>query len=378
MLNQVKFLHTADLHLGAAVSSANALSAERRNEALLTMESLFDICERKDIPLLLIAGDLLENNSVEPKFFEAFLRCVSKYSDITVVFAAGNHDPLTADSPFLNNKLPDNLYVLGIEDSVIEPKGLPVRICGRSFSSVYMEGKNNFSYPVPCDEKLNIMVLHGELGSDLTLGYNTVTNDFLANSGMDYVALGHIHAFLPPQKLGSTFFAYPGTPEPHGFDEDGSKGVIIGTISKENFSYEFLPTARRRYEAVKVDITFNKNISEICENIIGVLKERFNSTYQNNFYKIILCGNVAEEINLDIDEIRTRLSDTLYFVKIRDNTEPALNLDIIKNENTLRGRFVKIMLEKINAAEEIEKERLKKAMFIGIKSFTSGVKYNEN
>ena len=43
--NKIRFLHTADLHLGAAVSSSAAISAERRNEALLTLEKIFDIAK---------------------------------------------------------------------------------------------------------------------------------------------------------------------------------------------------------------------------------------------------------------------------------------------------------------------------------------------
>lgn len=378
LLNQVKFLHTADLHLGAAVSSAGSIGAERRQEAILTMESLFALSKDKEIPLVLISGDLLENNSVEPKFFQSFVRCVAENPDITVVFAAGNHDPLTADSPFLNNDLPKNLLVLGTDDECIELNSLPVRIYGRSFGSVYMAGKNNFSLPVPQDDKLNIMVIHGEPGSDLSGGYNTITSDFLAMSGMDYVALGHIHQFLTPQKLGSTYFAYPGTPEPHGFDEDGLKGVILGSLSKESFSFDFYPTARRRYETLEINIGGLKTTLDICSDILSALENRFGQDYSKNFYKIILEGSVSEEVNIDLDEIRTRLSDKVYFVKLRDNTEPELCLDTIKKENTLRGRFVKLMLQKIDAAEEDEKSKLIRALYIGLKAFISGVKYNED
>ncbi len=378
MENIIRFLHTADLHLGAAVSSSAAVSSERRHEALMTLEKLFTICKVNEIPLMLIAGDLLENNSVEPRFFEGFLRCVNMHSDITVIFAAGNHDPLTADSPFLNTRLPENLIVLGPEDQCIELENLPVRIYGRSFGSIYMQGKNNFSIPAKNDEKLNIMVLHGETGTDLGGNYNTVTKSFIELSGMDYMALGHIHAFCAPQKIGSTFFAYSGTPEPHGFDELGLKGVIVGELKKDDLRYEFVPTAKRRYEAVEVDLGDAENSLKASEIIAQTLKEKFGNTYQNNFYKIILTGEIPGEAVIDAAEICTRLKDTLYFVKIRDNTRPAVDLEILKNENSLKGKFVKLMCEKISAADASEKENLQKAMYIGLKAFSSEVKYNEN
>ncbi len=376
MENKIRFLHTADLHLGAAISSSASVSAERRNEALLTLEKLFAICKANEIPLMLLSGDLLENNSVESKFFEGFLRCVKSHSEITVVFAAGNHDPLTTDSPFLNTALPENLIVLGAEDECVECGNLPVRIYGKSFSSVYMKGKSNFSIPAKNDEKINIMVLHGETGSDLNGDYNTVTKSFIELSGMDYIALGHIHAFTPPEKINTTYYAYSGTPEPHGFDETGIKGVIVGEISKNDFRYEFVPTAKRRYEVIEADLSNAGNSAQAADTVISTIKEQIGAGYENNFYKVILTGEIPADAVIDADEICTRLKDTLYFVKTRDNTRPSIDLELLSKENSLKGKFVKIMLEKISAAQD--KENLQKALYIGLKAFSSEVKYNEN
>ncbi len=378
MDNKIRFLHTADLHLGAAVSSTAAVAAERRNEALLTLEKIFAVCTDNSIPLLLVAGDLLENNSVDSKYFEAFVRCVSSHPKITVVFAAGNHDPLTADSPFLNCELPKNLIVLSAEDECIPLENLPVRIYGKSFGSVYMQGKNNFSIPAENDGKLNIMVLHGDFGSDLSGDYNTVTKGFIESSGMDYIALGHIHAFSAPQKIGGTYFAYSGTPEPHGFDELGTKGVIVGELDKSQLRYEFVPTAHRTYEAAEIDISTADSSPTAADIILKTLSEKYGDRFANNLYKIILTGEIPAEVRIDSEEICARLAEILYFVKIRDNTEIAADLELLCRENSLKGKFTKLMCEKISAAEESEKENLKNALSIGLKAFTSEVKYNEN
>lgn len=378
MENKIRFLHTADLHLGASQSASPTVANERRQETLLTLERIFSICKKNEIPLMLISGDLLENNSIEPKFFESFLRQIMLHPEITVVFSAGNHDPLTADSPFLNYKLPENLIVLGIEDECRELKNIPVRIYGKSFGSVYMCGKNNFSIPAIEDEKLNIMVLHGDFAGDTSGDYNPISRQFIELSKMDYIALGHIHAFSAPEKLGKTYYAYSGTPEPHGFDEMGVKGVIVGEISKTNFRYEFIPTARRRYEAVNIDISKASNSSEAAEIIKSSLNDRFGEAYENNFYKIILEGEISADTLLDTDEIGARLRENIYFLKLRDNTVPHINLQILRNENSLKGKFVNLMLERIENADESEKEKLEKALIIGLKAFSSQVKYNED
>jgi hypothetical protein len=64
--------------------------------------------------------------------------------------------------------------VLNTQDCVIEPENLPVRIYGKSFKSIYEQGSNSFSLPVIKDEKINIMVLHAELGSVTAGNYNNV------------------------------------------------------------------------------------------------------------------------------------------------------------------------------------------------------------
>lgn len=378
MENKIRFLHTADLHLGASVSASPSVANERRQEALLTLERLFSICKNNEIPLMLIAGDLLENNSVEPKFFEGFLRQVSANPEITVVFSAGNHDPLTADSPFLNYSLPENLIVLSTEDDCVEIESLPVRIYGKSFGSVYMAGKTNFSIPVTEDEKLNIMVLHGDFAGDSLGEYNPISRQFIELSKMDYIALGHIHSFSPPEKIGKTYFAYPGTPEPHGFDETGVKGAIAGEISKNEFRYEFIPCARRSYEVVNADVSAAANGAEATEIIKNILKEKFGDSYENNFYKIILEGEISANAVLDCDEIRTRLNEGIYFVKLRDNTVLHTDLQVLRNENSIKGKFVNLMLEKIENATDSDKQKLENALAIGLKAFSSQVKYNED
>ncbi len=378
MENKIRFIHTADLHLGAAVSSAATISAERRSETLLTLEKIFAICREKSAELLLVSGDLLDNNAVDKKYFDAFVRLIGGNPELTVIFAAGNHDPLTADSPFLCERLPENLIVLEGKDCVHTIEHLGVRIYGCSFPSVYMAGKSCFSLPVEQDDKLNIMVQHGELCSSLSGGYNPITREFIERSGMDYIALGHIHAFSGVSRLCSTSFAYSGTPEPHGFDELGEKGVIFGELSKSGLKYEFIPTARRTYEEIEVEVGSLSTASEMAEAALSTIKERFGERYSENLYKVILTGAVADGVKPDLAEITARLSPELYFVKLRSRLRKKVDLELLARENSLKGRFVRIMREKLECADEAEKEGLEKALHLGLSAFEAEVEYNED
>ncbi len=377
MSEKLRIMHTADLHLGAELSQLGDKKGMRQSELIISCENIFKICRDNKIDLLLLSGDVFENNSVNDSTVAAFFAACEKAPDTHIFFAAGNHDPLTSDSPFLRYKLPSNLTVLGDSDECITLADKGVRIYGKSFSGVYMAGQDRFSLVPEADDFINIMVLHADFGADKSGVYNPISNDFIASSRMDYIALGHIHEFSGIKKAGSTYFAYPGTPEPHGFDELGSKGVICGEISKGVCNLTFVTTALRSYFEEKIDITGIKNNAEIATAVLSVLKERYGENYNKNLYKILLVGKIPEELHINCSQIISRIGEEVFFIKIKDNTEFDVDLVSLANEVTLKGKFVKNMLNKI-ANDPENSEKLTRALNLGLKAFSSEVKFSEN
>ncbi len=375
MNNSVRILHTADWHLGAAFSYlSHAKRQTRKAELILTGEKILNICKKNEIPLLLLPGDVFDSNSANADTVSAFLGCVRKYSDTRVVIAAGNHDPLTADSPFLCSPLPQNLYILGTNDECIYFEDIGVRVYGKSFKNVYMQSSERFSIIPPTDDIINIMVLHGDTEADSN--YNRITPEFIRNSGMDYIALGHIHTFSGVRQLDSVYYAYPGCPEPHGFDETGEMGVICAVVSKGKVEHQFVPTAARRHETVRIDIGAATDNAAAAEIVKAELRSRFGETFDKNLYKIILCGEIQENMNISTDEVLARIADDVFFAKLRNETRFSADLQSLSNENTLKGKFVKTMLEKISA--EPDNKALDSALNIGLRAFFTEVKYDEN
>lgn len=372
-MNSVKILHLADIHIGAAQSFLGAGANMRRYETLMTFERIIDTAREQNVRVIAAAGDIFDSNNVPEEFIAPVFAKIATVPDIKVVFAAGNHDPLTAESPFKTRRLPQNLYVLGVTDDCITFDDIKLRVYGRSFESVYMAGEERFSLTPPDDDYINLMVLHGDMRGDMGSAYNSVTPRFIESSGMDYIALGHIHKRTEIQRLGKTFFAYSGCPEGMGFDELGEKGVYMGEISKGNCRLEFLPTARRMCIYEKIDVTGSETNAAAAEKILAVLKEKYGENYAENLFKIELTG-IAD---VNTAEIQGRLG-ALYFVKLRDKTEPPVNYDELSREISLKGLFVKNMLSRLNAAEKEEKENLKEALKLGLKAFDGEVSCDEN
>ncbi len=370
-MNSVKILHTADLHIGARDAFLGKDAEKRRFEALLTFEKIVDLAKQNDVRILAVAGDLFDSNGTEREFIEGVFKKIAESPEIYVVFAAGNHDPLNSESPFLNNTLPKNLYVLPATDSVITFEDLGVKIYGRSFENTRLAGEERFSLKADADF-INIMVQHGDLKSDLGSDYNSITPNFVKTCGMDYIALGHVHKNTAVLTLGNTHFAYCGCPEGQGFDELDRKGVYLGEISKEKCDLKFIPVSKRQHIVRQIDIT---NCDDISSAVLSDLKANFEN-YNDNLYKIELTGSIPPDAVLNVAEITARLSEVLYFVKIKDKTEFAVDLELLSKEPTLKGVFVKNMLSLMDNTDN--KEKVRAALNVGLRAFYGEVKYNED
>ena len=377
-MGTVKILHCADLHIGAAASFLGERAESRRFEALLTFERIVSLARQNDVKIILIAGDLLNSNSIEGSFCDRIFDAIASIPEIKVVFAAGNHDPLSSDSPFLKYKIPENLYVLATNDDCKTFDDLGVRVYGRSFSEVYLKGESIFTLIPPQDNYINIMCQHGDLRGDATSNYNAISADFAEKSGMDYIALGHVHKASEVIKLGESYCAYCGCPEGQGFDELGEKGVYIGEIGKGVCDLTFVPCAKRMHLLESVDISGCDSTVSATEKIISVIREKYPDNYPENLYKIVLTGNVSADADISTTEIASRLGELVYFAKVRDKSEAIIDFELLSREKSLKGIFVKNMLSAIENADEKEKEKYKAALTLGLKAFSSEVYFDEN
>jgi len=377
-MGKVKILHCADLHIGAAESFLGEKADSRRYETLITFEKIVDLAIAENVKVVAIAGDLFDANTIENSFFVSVINKISASDDIKFVLSMGNHDPLDSRSPFLKAKLPENLFILDKKDCCITFDDIGLCVYGRSFESAFLKGEETFGLKIQNNDYVNLMVQHGELKTDLNSRYNSITRRFIEESGMDYIALGHIHKRTDIGKIGKTYFAYCGCPEGQGFDETDQKGVYLGEIGDGQCNLKFIPVAKRQHIVEDIDISSLTDSSEISEKIIATLKEKYGDNYSENLYKIGLVGQFDSEKELLVSEINSRIADKVYFVKTKDKTEPAYQLEVLQKEASLKGIFVKKMLERMSNADEEEKKLMHSALIVGLKAFTKEVGYVED
>lgn len=374
-MHKVKILHTADLHIGAEMSYLGTNAESRRYENLSVFKSITEYCTENEVKICLIAGDLFDSNSAAVSFADSVLEYISLASSTLFFYVAGNHDPLDSSSPFFEKKLPANLIVFGENFEVKEIPELKVRVIGKSFKHSFMAAEN-FNKVLPLDDFINLFLLHADFEADSSSPYNPITREFVESCSADYLALGHIHKRSNIAKIGNTYTAYCGSPEGHGFDELGVKGAYVGEISKDSVDLSFVKFSKRIYCVEEIDISAAYSAQSASEIILNKLKGGYGEAFRENLYKIVLKGRSENYKNLKVSEILSLLSTELYFVKIKNKLKPDYNLNQLKNEISLKGLFVKNLLDKIQA--EPDNEALYEALYLGLEAFEGEVAYNED
>ncbi|MBD9281659.1 MAG: DNA repair exonuclease, partial [Clostridiales bacterium] len=219
----IRIIHAADLHLDSPFESLDAEKASvRRSEQRALLERIAAEVNQRNADLLFLAGDLLDSGSAYAETGEALLAALGKVR-VPVFIAPGNHDPLSAASPYRTERWPVNVHIFA--SRAISPVELPEQHCrvfGAGFESAYESGLLG-GFSAPQDGWVNVMVLHGD-ALNPNSPYNAVTKEQIAASGLRYLALGHIHQSSGLLRAGGTAYAWPGCTMGRGFDELGEKG----------------------------------------------------------------------------------------------------------------------------------------------------------
>lgn len=348
----VTFIHTGDVHLDTPFS-ANFNKQQmqmRRREIMHTFREIVLAAKEKDF--LFIAGDLFDGQFVSFETIAFVKRCFSEIPDTRVFISAGNHDPLVPGSVYERTDWGDNVTIFGTEWEYFDFPDKQTRIHGRSFGAIHLDKPLLDSVefaPGWC----NLMVLHGELVSNGGESkYNPIDKIALANSRVDYVALGHIHQRSNLERVDGVYYAYCGIPDGRGFDEEGEKGYYVGEAAPGSVKLTWAPSSCRRFWHIYCDISGAEDSFSVQELILEAIKKRGN---EGDCYKVILRGNVRRGM-IQIQLLKDILDGYVFYLDIVDETEPDIRPEEIARENTLRGDFTAAMMSKIQEMSDDEKE----------------------
>ena len=134
--------------------------------------------------------------------------------------------------------------------------------------------------------------------------------------------------------------------------------MIVGEIINNDLKLEFLQLDEELFTKRELNVDNISSKEELIEKIDCL------EIPSNEYVEIVLTGGRNFEINkYDI----LKFIQNNRIIKIKDETRIAIDLEKISKESTLRGLFIKEMLEKMENETEVDKkEILEKAIEIGL------------
>lgn len=194
----MRLLHTSDIHLGATSTVTKRISVN--DGAHRAFKALIDLAIEITADLLIIAGDLFENNRIKPPIIQFVLQQLDRL-DIPIVILPGNHDCLLPDSVFLHKdftKIDSNIHIFKNPAGEIFyfPK-LDVAVWGKPIISYGDNIRPLAGISSRNEEKWRIAVAHGYyVGASTNHEVSfQISEREIIESAHDYIALGHLPSF---------------------------------------------------------------------------------------------------------------------------------------------------------------------------------------
>jgi exonuclease SbcD len=374
-MNKIKILQFGDVHFDTPFRELGYNDAEKRKEDIReTFGRIIRIAEEENVHIILIPGDLFDNCSVENSTIDYIVKMFNSIPDIKVFIAPGNHDPINNRSFYRIIKWPSNVHVFKEELEKVYLEQLGACIYGIGFSKNHIENSLLCGFKADSQDYINLMVMHGDINSEGKSIYNPIKEEEIKYSELDYIAFGHKHSYSGISRAGSTFWAYAGNPEGRGFDELGSKGILLGEIGKEFNNLKFIKTNKREYIHAIVDITNARNYENIVNLIDEALEKKLQDTQEkleqykkSNLFKITLIGRLDNEFSINLSVIKEKIQNNYFYLKIVDNTEICLSYDAILEEYSLRGIFARKIKKRILTSKAgVDEKHLFEAFNLGL------------
>lgn len=276
---RLRFIHTADVHLGSLLHMGGDNLPPGVKEAAITAtsEGFGRVCHaaiENSVDFIVISGDLYdrEARSVRAMSFFAEQCRLLEDAGIPVFIIAGNHDPLKEERDLI--KVPDNVKVLrGDCPETIEllgPDGNPMaRVIGQSYQSGSLGKGIHLDYKVPDGDIWNIALLHTQLETPRSNYVPCSTAELKEIPHIHYWALGHIHKY---RRLSNDIpcIAYPGIPQGRDFGETGRGGCILADLDPFGESHiSFMPISPVIYK--RIDILIDDDLENTPETLQDLL-----------------------------------------------------------------------------------------------------------
>lgn len=360
----MKFIHTADWHIGRKLQGVDLLSDQE-----YVLENLIEDINKSDLDFIIIAGDLYDRSVPSREstmLLQKLLVEININNKLPIFAISGNHDSrerlavgeawFSKHDFYLHTELKQAFNKIEYKDADIyllpyfEPYEARQYFDDDSLTTHNSATKRVIDeiYKNIDETRVNILVAHTfvagglETDSEREISVGTVENVAVEIfEKFDYVALGHLHN---PNALGNEKIKYSGSPLAYSFSEaKNTKGYRLVDISKNNLKEEFIELQQKR--------KMHNVVADYSEIFSKKFQEKYN--YKEDFFSMELSG--LEGITDPMPRIKEFYPNTL---QLKSKNKKEIDNRNIDNKEI----FTKTPLELIESfyRDEIGEELSKK------------------
>ena len=235
--SRLTIVHTSDVHLESDTFGSGEAGQQYQRRIQDAFRKVVDLVCDTPADLFLIAGDLFDSNRV-PESGVEFVNAELRRVPCPVVLIPGNHDCYDHRSIYKKvdfTQAGSHVHTLTEEAGrTIAFPELGATVWGKGLVEHDPSFRPLAGVPDRRAGWWHIGLAHGYYVEENEMQRSSpVTPQEIAASGLDYLAMGHVHVFSDLSH-GDTTSCYPGTPAPLYQDDDEDAGsVAVVTLDPE-------------------------------------------------------------------------------------------------------------------------------------------------
>jgi exonuclease SbcD len=277
-----RFIHCADLHLDSPFRGIRNLDPDiagvLQEATFKSFNNIVNFAISSHSDFLVIAGDVYNQADrslrAQLKFREMLQKTAAQ--NIQCYICHGNHDPLSGWEAGIN--FPENVHRFnkgGVERVTVRrgDEGL-ADIYGISYPEREVNQNLSLGFKKEPGSLFSIGVLHCNVGGDKSHdNYSPCTVDDLVGTGMDYWALGHIHATRVVRQKNPCIY-YSGCIQGLDILEGGSHGCYLVSVQADGeIDTQFQETDEVRWFIKEVDIADLNTLDQLLDVLSRICQE---------------------------------------------------------------------------------------------------------
>ena len=289
----VRFLHSADWQIGKVYRFVDEETMAVLQDARLNaIDRLGAIAVERDLPFVLVAGDVYDAENLSTKSQNQPLERMRKYPSVQWYLLPGNHDPHRPNGLWdrIRKKLPENVHICNQAEPIfIESEKVAILPAPLRYKSTLNDPTDYMDSAESPEQYVRIGLAHGSI-TDFGSGEskNYVNPNRPQSAGLAYLAMGDWHG---TRQINPRCW-YSGTPEIDRFNlADGGNALVVAASTG---------TSHPKVEPVRTGefqwLTVDERIDGLED--IESLQEKLSSLGQH-LDRILVRLNVEGTVTLD-------------------------------------------------------------------------------